>query len=155
MFCFFYVWYCIVLSYIILYCVILSRSVVPHRFLIFCISTLRRLCKSLEEIHRTSAMQDARKRRNQLAQDCVRLGKIVSVRMVSLTFFLSLSCLILTWLDLSWLDLTCHLYFFIWTFLYLFTIPSSLLFVWLEYSSLIRTSTEEHLFYHEIIILNL
>ena len=106
MFCFFYVWYCIVLSYIILYCVILSRSVVPHRFLIFCVSTLRRLCKSLEEIHRTSAMQDARKRRNQLAQDCVRLGKIVSVRMVSLTFFLSLSCLILTWLDLTCLDLT-------------------------------------------------
>ena len=68
---------------------------------------------------------------------------------------LVLSYLDLTWLDLSWLDLTCHLYFFIWTFLYLFTIPSSLLFVWLEYSSLIRTSTEEHLFYHEIIILNL
>lgn len=41
-----------------------------------------RLCKSLEDIHRSSAMQDARKRRSQLAQDCVRLGKIVSMRMV-------------------------------------------------------------------------
>lgn len=48
-----------------------------------------RLCKALEDIHRSSAMQDARKRRSQLAQDCVRLGKIVSMRMVrSRIFFL-------------------------------------------------------------------
>jgi tousled-like kinase len=40
-----------------------------------------RLCKSLEEVHRAMAQQDARKRRDRLALDCVRLGKIVSMRM--------------------------------------------------------------------------
>ena len=40
-----------------------------------------KLCKSLEEVHRAAAWQDARKRRDRLALDCVRLGKIVSMRM--------------------------------------------------------------------------
>jgi hypothetical protein len=48
-----------------------------------CMHDYYRLCKSLEEINRSAAMQDARKRRNQVAQDCVRLGKIISMRMVS------------------------------------------------------------------------
>jgi hypothetical protein len=47
--------------------------------LIYCAD---RLCKSLEEVHRAMALQDARKRRDRLALDCVRLGKIVSMRTV-------------------------------------------------------------------------
>jgi tousled-like kinase len=39
-----------------------------------------RLVKSLEDIHRKMAMQEFRRKRDQLALDCVRLGKIVTVR---------------------------------------------------------------------------
>jgi hypothetical protein len=42
-----------------------------------------RLTRSLEEVHRTLAMQEFRRRREKLALDNVRLGKVVSSRAVS------------------------------------------------------------------------
>lgn len=42
-----------------------------------------RLTKALEQVHRERARQDFRTRRDKLALDCVRLGKIVPMRTVS------------------------------------------------------------------------
>lgn len=41
-----------------------------------------RLCKHLEQVCREMAIQDARRKRDKLALDCVRLGKITAVRSV-------------------------------------------------------------------------
>lgn len=44
---------------------------------------MNRLTKALEDVHRKMAQQEFRRKRDRLALDCVRLGKIVSVRTVS------------------------------------------------------------------------
>jgi hypothetical protein len=48
-----------------------------------------RLSKALEEVYRKMAFQDFRRRRDRLAADCVRLGKIVSMRTVCGSYLLA------------------------------------------------------------------
>ena len=42
----------------------------------------------MEELYRSTAFAEARKKRDRLAADCVRLGKIVTVRQVSMRAFI-------------------------------------------------------------------
>ena len=39
-----------------------------------------KLCTALEDVYRLMAQQDMRRKRDRLAADCVRLGKIYTVR---------------------------------------------------------------------------
>lgn len=41
-----------------------------------------RLVKALEDVYRTTALQEFRRKRDQLALNCVRLGKISTLRTV-------------------------------------------------------------------------
>ena len=41
-----------------------------------------RLCDKLKEVIRTMALQEARQKREVVADDCVRLGKIITARLV-------------------------------------------------------------------------
>jgi hypothetical protein len=49
-----------------------------------------KLCNSLEDIHRVLAQQEGRRKRDHLAADCVRLGKISTMRSGQLPSFLAL-----------------------------------------------------------------
>jgi hypothetical protein len=51
--------------------------------------------KCLEEIYRKMALQEFRRKRDQLALDSVRLGKIATVRTVSLLYYIIQTLLLL------------------------------------------------------------
>ena len=52
------------------------------KFLLSIICYYNRSMKALEEVHRKLALQEFRTKRDRLALDCVKLGKIVPMRTV-------------------------------------------------------------------------